>query len=86
LLERGDWLAREPQNWSTADVFVDGRYVSPDTWYDAKGKTFQPQVHYYVGGATKLYGAACTACARRISGNSSIPTGSHRPGRSITRT
>ena len=40
------------------DVFVDGRYISPDTWYDADGKAFQPQVHYFVGGATKLYGAA----------------------------
>ena len=58
LLERGDWLPREPQNWSTADVFIDNRYISPDTWYDARGKAFQPQVHYFVGGATKLYGAA----------------------------
>jgi choline dehydrogenase-like flavoprotein len=58
LLERGDWLPREPQNWLAQDVFVDGRYVSPDTWYDAKGKAFQPQMHYFVGGATKLYGAA----------------------------
>jgi choline dehydrogenase-like flavoprotein len=58
LLERGDWLPREPNNWDTTDVFVDGRYNSPDTWYDAKGKGFQPQVHYFVGGATKMYGAA----------------------------
>jgi choline dehydrogenase-like flavoprotein len=58
LLERGDWLPREPQNWLAQDVFVDNRYVSPDTWYDVKGKPFQPQVHYFVGGATKLYGAA----------------------------
>ncbi|HMD51347.1 MAG TPA: GMC family oxidoreductase [Solirubrobacteraceae bacterium] len=58
LLERGDWLPREPQNWSAAEVFVENRYVSPDTWYDAKGKPFQPQIHYCVGGATKLYGAA----------------------------
>ena len=58
LLERGDWLPREPQNWTAQDVFVDGRYISPDTWHDAKGKAFQPQVHYFVGGATKLYGAA----------------------------
>ena len=58
ILERGGWLPREPQNWSAGDVFVDNRYVSPDTWYDADGKPFQPQVHYYVGGATKLYGAA----------------------------
>ena len=34
LLERGDWLPREPQNWDAAPVFVDNRYVSPDTWYD----------------------------------------------------
>ena len=58
LLERGDWLPREPQNWLAQDVFVDNRYVSPDTWYDEHGKAFQPQIHYFVGGATKLYGAA----------------------------
>src|SRR4051812_3869289 len=58
LLERGDWLPREPQNWLAQDVFVDNRYVSPDTWYDPQGRAFQPQVHYFVGGATKLYGAA----------------------------
>src|SRR6476659_8044069 len=58
ILERGDWLPREPQNWQAQDVFVDNRYVSEDTWYDEKGKAFQPQIHYFVGGATKLYGAA----------------------------
>ena len=58
LLERGDWLPREPANWLAQDVFVDNKYISPDTWYDGSGKPFQPQVHYFVGGATKLYGAA----------------------------
>jgi len=58
VLERGDWLPREPQNWLAQDVFVDNRYVSADTWYDGEGKPFQPQIHYFVGGATKLYGAA----------------------------
>ena len=58
LLERGGWLAREPANWQAHDVFVENRYVSPDTWYDEHDHPFQPQVHYYVGGATKLYGAA----------------------------
>ena len=58
LLERGDWLTREPENWLAQSVFVDNRYVSEDTWYDSKGKPFQPQIHYFVGGATKLYGAA----------------------------
>ncbi len=58
LLERGDFLPREKQNWDVDDVFVKSRYVSQDTWYDTKGKPFQPGTHYFVGGATKLYGAA----------------------------
>jgi len=58
LLERGDFLPREMENWGPGPVFVDGRYISEDTWYDADGTAFQPQVHYFVGGATKLYGAA----------------------------
>ena len=59
LLERGDFLPREMDNWDPKSVFEDGKYISPDTWYDAAtGRPFQPQVHYYVGGATKMYGAA----------------------------
>ena len=58
LLERGDFLTRETDNWNPGPVFVDGKYISQDTWYDADGQPFQPQVHYFVGGATKLYGAA----------------------------
>jgi choline dehydrogenase-like flavoprotein len=58
LLERGNFLPREMANWDPEPVFIDGRYISADTWYDADGAAFQPQVHYFVGGATKLYGAA----------------------------
>ena len=58
LLERGNFLPREMANWDPGEVFADGKYISPDTWYDADGKPFQPQVHYFVGGATKMYGAA----------------------------
>jgi choline dehydrogenase-like flavoprotein len=58
LLERGDFLPRERENWDPDPVFIQGRYISPDTWFDADGKPFQPQVHYFVGGATKMYGAA----------------------------
>lgn len=58
LLERGDFLPREKENWDPEQVFVKNRYISRDTWYDADGRPFQPQVHYFVGGATKMYGAA----------------------------
>ncbi len=58
ILERGDWLTREKENWNAESVFVNNRYVSKETWYTREGQPFQPQVHYFVGGATKMYGAA----------------------------
>jgi choline dehydrogenase-like flavoprotein len=58
LLERGDWLPQEPENWMDTEVFVRNRYVPQETWYDRHGKAFQPGIHYCVGGATKMYGAA----------------------------
>ncbi len=58
ILERGGYLKREVENWDVEAVFVKNRYISKDTWYDSEGGSFQPQVHYFVGGATKMYGAA----------------------------
>jgi choline dehydrogenase-like flavoprotein len=58
LLERGDFLPRELQNWDPKAVFQENRYISKETWLDADGRPFQPQVHYFVGGATKVYGAS----------------------------
>jgi choline dehydrogenase-like flavoprotein len=58
LLERGDFLPREKQNWDVEDVYAKRRYGSHDIWQDDKGVVFRPGVHYFVGGATKVYGAA----------------------------
>ncbi len=58
LLERGGWMTREPENWNAEEVLVKNRYVSKDIWRDKDGKPFQPGVHYFVGGVTKMYGAA----------------------------
>jgi choline dehydrogenase-like flavoprotein len=58
ILERGDYLPREKENWDPAEVFGKNRYVTPDPWHDREGKVFQPGVHYNVGGATKMFGAA----------------------------
>jgi choline dehydrogenase-like flavoprotein len=58
IIERGDFLPREKQNWDPTEVFPKNRYVSKDIWYDSDNKPFQPGVHYFVGGATKMYGAA----------------------------
>ncbi len=58
LLERGDFLPQEPQNWSPEAVFDQQRYKPKEVWQDAEGRPFHPGVHYYVGGNTKVYGAA----------------------------
>lgn len=58
VLERGDYLPRETGNWSSEIVFVQGRYQAPETWFDAGGRKFHPGLHYYVGGNSKVYGAA----------------------------
>jgi choline dehydrogenase-like flavoprotein len=58
LIERGDFLPQEPQNWSPEAVFDQQRYKPQEIWQDAQGRPFHPGVHYYVGGNTKVYGAA----------------------------
>ena len=35
LLERGDFLPREPQNWDSKSVWVDLRYYNSGNWTDA---------------------------------------------------
>src|SRR3954452_9003354 len=57
-LERGPFLPRELDNWSSEAVFVRGKYLAREQWYDGQGNEFQPEVNYYVGGNTKFYGAA----------------------------
>lgn len=58
LLERGDYLPRSIANWDAQTVFVDGAYQSPETWHGKDGRSFHPGLHYYVGGNSKVYGAA----------------------------
>ncbi len=58
MLERGGYLPREIENWIPAAVFKEQRYHAKEEWIDKKGKSFLPGMHYYVGGNTKLYGAA----------------------------
>lgn len=58
LLERGGFLPKEPQNISPEAVFAENRYKARETWQDAGGGRFKPGVHYFVGGNTKMYGAA----------------------------
>ncbi|UQX89486.1 GMC family oxidoreductase [Jatrophihabitans telluris] len=58
ILERGERLPREPENWFPREVFVHKRYKPKESWRDLHGNSFGPGVHYVVGGNTKVYGAS----------------------------
>jgi choline dehydrogenase-like flavoprotein len=58
LLERGDYVPREKDNWSTRAVNLDGKYNTKETWRDRDGRDLHPHTNYGVGGNTKFYGAA----------------------------
>jgi choline dehydrogenase-like flavoprotein len=58
LLERGDYLPREKENWSTLAVVGEARYNTREQWHDKDGKPLHPHTNYYVGGNTKFYGSA----------------------------
>lgn len=58
VLERGHFLPREKANWNALEVYQKERYHTAEHWYDKAGNAFRPQTGYWVGGNTKVYGAA----------------------------
>jgi choline dehydrogenase-like flavoprotein len=59
VLEMGDWLPREAANWDADEVYLKRRYKSEENWVDElTGATFHPGLHDFVGGNTKVFGAA----------------------------
>jgi choline dehydrogenase-like flavoprotein len=58
ILERGDYVPREKDNWSAKAVNIDAKYNTKESWLDKDGKDLHPHTNYYVGGNTKFYGSA----------------------------
>jgi choline dehydrogenase-like flavoprotein len=57
VLERGDFVPTEPQNWDPEAVWKQLRYRTTERWLDETGESFQPYTHYCVGGNTKFWGS-----------------------------
>ena len=57
VIERGDFVPAEPENWDPAAVWKDLRYRTTERWLDQNGESFQPYTHYNVGGNTKFWGS-----------------------------
>jgi choline dehydrogenase-like flavoprotein len=57
ILERGDFIPQEDENWNPEAVWKHLRYQTKERWIDAAGREFRPYTHYNVGGNTKFWGS-----------------------------
>ena len=57
ILERGDFVPQENENWDPDAVWKKLRYRAKEQWIDHRGEEFTPYTHYGVGGNTKFWGS-----------------------------
>jgi choline dehydrogenase-like flavoprotein len=57
ILERGDFVPQEEENWDPTAVWKHRRYQTRERWIDDRGSEFLPYTHYGVGGNTKFWGS-----------------------------
>jgi choline dehydrogenase-like flavoprotein len=57
ILERGDFVPQEDENWNPEAVWKHLRYQTRERWRDDRGREFRPYTHYCVGGNTKFWGS-----------------------------
>jgi choline dehydrogenase-like flavoprotein len=57
ILERGDFVPQESENWDPDAVWKKLRYRAKERWVDDRGREFTPYTHYGVGGNTKFWGS-----------------------------
>ena len=57
VIERGDFVPQEEENWNPEAVWKHLRYRVPERWLDRRGREFRPYTHYCVGGNTKFWGS-----------------------------
>ena len=57
ILERGDFVPKEPENWDPEAVWKHLRYRTTEQWLNKHGEEFSPYTHYCVGGNTKFWGS-----------------------------
>ena len=57
IVERGDFIPQEEENWNPEAVWKHLRYQTDERWVDDRGREFRPYTHYCVGGNTKFWGS-----------------------------
>ena len=82
ILERGEPLPREAENWDPQAVFIKHRYRTKDQWFDKNNHPFIPNSYYWLGGNTTFYGAALQRLRNRDFEQTQHAGASRPPGRS----
>ncbi len=67
LLERGDYLPQEPENWSPEALFDHKRYKNAEPWQDADGRPFLPACITSSAGTRRSMARPCSGCTARTS-------------------
>jgi choline dehydrogenase-like flavoprotein len=75
VVERGQWLPREPENADPTAVWAEKRYRAQEQWLNRKGRPFRPFMHYVVGGNTTMWGAALLRLRESDFGEIAYPDG-----------
>ena len=84
ILERGDFVPQEAENWSPEAVWKHLRYQTKERWIDERGEEFRPYTHYNVGGNTKFWGSVLYRLRREDFQPLEHMEGSRLDGRSTT--
>ncbi|MDC7233014.1 MAG: GMC family oxidoreductase [Spirochaetales bacterium] len=58
MVERGDFIRQEKENWSVPELALNRRYAAEEKWLDSRGNEFTPRMYYNVGGNSKFFGGS----------------------------
>ena len=75
LLERGDFLPRERDNWSSQAVFGDAKYTADETFYDPATGPSGPSCTTTWAATPRCTARRCSGCCPATSARSSIRDG-----------
>ena len=84
LLERGDYVPREKDNWSTRAVNVQGKYQTKEVWHDRDGNPLHPHPITAWAAIRNSMARRCSGFAARISAPSNTTAEFLRRGRCST--
>ena len=79
MLERGEYVRQEQENWDPDAVIADRRYDPEEEWLDRDDCPFRPRIYYNVGGSSKLFGGTSFRFRREDFTGKRYPEGATEP-------